>query len=61
MATKKTAPTNTGARTVEALAAEIKKGILGSFVFFGEEDYLKNHYRTQIYRSVMEEGMEAFN
>ena len=61
MATKKAAPTNTGARTVEALAAEIKKGVLGSFVFFGEEDYLKNHYRTQIYRSVMEEGMEAFN
>ena len=48
MATKKAAPTNTGARTVEALAAEIKKGILGSFVFYGEEDYLKNHYRTQI-------------
>ena len=61
MAQKKIAPANTGSRTVEQLAAEIKKGIGGSFVFFGEEDYLKNHYRTLIYRSVMEEGMEAFN
>ena len=61
MAQKKTAPTNVGSLTVEALAAEIKKGILGSFVFFGEEDYLKNHYRSLIYRSVMEEGLEAFN
>ena len=52
---------NGGVYTAETLAAEIKKGIYGSFVFYGEEDYLKNYYRTQIYRSVMEEGMEAFN
>ena len=61
MATKKIQPTNVGPRTVEALAAEIKKGIVGSFVFYGEEDYLKNHYRTMIYNAIMEEGMEAFN
>lgn len=61
MAQKKALPTNVGSRTVEALAAEIKKGIVGSFVFYGEEDYLKNHYRSLIYHSVMEEGMEAFN
>jgi DNA polymerase-3 subunit delta len=61
MATKKIQPTNAGPRTVEALAAEIKKGIVGSFVFYGEEDYLKNHYRTLIYNAIMEEGMEAFN
>lgn len=61
MAEKKQPPTNVGARTVEALAAEIKKGALGSYVFFGEEDYLKNHYRTEIYKAVMEEGMETFN
>ncbi len=61
MAEKKIAPTNVGARTVEALAAEIKKGACGSYVFFGEEDYLKNYYRTEIYKAVMEEGMEAFN
>ena len=61
MATKKIQPTNAGPRTVEALAAEIKKGIVGSFVFYGEEDYLKNHYRTMIYNAIMEEGMEAFN
>ncbi len=60
MAEKKNAE-NCGARTVEVLAAEIKKGILGSFVFYGDEDYLKNYYRTQIYKAVMEEGMETFN
>lgn len=60
MAEKKIA-LNTGMRTVEALQAEIKKGICGSYVFFGEEDYLKNHYRTEIDRAVMEEGMETFN
>ncbi len=47
--------------TPDGLAAEIKKGALGSYVFFGEEDYLKIHYREQIYKSVMEEGLEAFN
>ena len=52
---------NGGVYTAETLAAEIKKGISGSFIFYGEEDYLKNYYRTLIYRSVMEEGLEAFN
>ncbi len=47
--------------TPEALSAEIEKGALGSYVFFGEEDYLKTHYRDKIYASVMEEGLEAFN
>ena len=61
MAERKQAPSNVGARTVETLAAEIKKGAVGAYVFFGEEDYLKNHYRTEIYKAVMEEGMEAFN
>ena len=58
---KSTKNQNGGVYTAEMLAAEIKKGIFGSFVFYGEEDYLKNYYRTLIYRSVMEEGMEAFN
>ena len=60
MAEKKTDP-NTGLRTVEALQKEIKKDVCGSYVFFGEEDYLKNYYRTEIYRTVMEEGLETFN
>ena len=58
---KSTKNQNGGIYTAEALAAEIKKGIFGSFIFYGEEDYLKNYYRTSIYQSVMEEGMEAFN
>lgn len=61
MAERKPAQTNVGARTVEALAAEIQKGAVGAYVFFGEEDYLKNYYRTEIYKAVMEEGMETFN
>ncbi len=47
--------------TPEALAVEIKKGALGSYIFFGEEDYLKSHYRDEIYKSIMEEGLDTFN
>ena len=47
--------------TPEALAAEIKSGALGAYIFFGEEDYLKSHYRDEIYKSVMDEGLEVFN
>ncbi len=47
--------------TPEMLAAEIKKGALGSYLFFGDEDYLKTHYRDEIYKSIMEEGLETFN
>ncbi len=50
-----------GILTTEALAAEIKSGAIGSYIFFGDEDYLKSHYRDQIYGSVMEEGLEVFN
>ena len=50
-----------GAITAEVLAREIKKGICGAFVFYGEEDYLKSHYRDQIYKSIMVEGFEIFN
>lgn len=42
-------------------SAAIKKGICGTFVFFGDEDYLKSRYRDEIYQSVMTEGMETFN
>ncbi len=47
--------------TPEALALQIKSGIGGSYLFFGDEDYLKVHYRDKIYASVMEEGLETFN
>ena len=47
--------------TPEALAAEIKSGALGAYIFFGDEDYLKSHYRDEIYKSIMEEGLEVFN
>lgn len=58
---EKNAKANVGNLTPEALSREIKKGILGAYVFFGEEDFLKTHYRDEIYKSVIEEGFEVFN
>ncbi len=60
MAEKKTAQKN-AILTADMLAAEVKKGAYGSYLFFGEEDYLKSHYRDAIYESIMEEGLETFN
>lgn len=60
MPEKKT-QTNSAILTPDALAVEIKNGALGSYIFFGEEDYLKSHYRDEIYKSIMEEGLEIFN
>lgn len=60
MAERKTKSQAT-ALTPEALTAEIRRGALGTYLFFGDEDYLKMHYRDEIYKSVMEEGLEAFN
>ena len=47
----------------EELAAEIKSGGLrGAYVFLGDEDYLKRHYLSEIYKSIMSaEGLELFN
>lgn len=56
MAVKGSGPIN-----AEAFSAEIKRGICGAFVFFGEEDYLKSFCRGEIYKAVMSEGMETFN
>ena len=58
---EKNAKATAGNLTPEALSREIKKGILGAYVFFGEEDFLKTHYRDEIYKSVIEEGFEVFN
>ncbi len=47
----------------EELAAEIKGGKLcGAYVFFGDEDYLKRHYLSEVYKSIMTaEGLDVFN
>lgn len=47
----------------EELAAEIKSGGLrGAYVFLGDEDYLKRHYLSEIYKSIMSaDGLELFN
>lgn len=43
------------------LASELKRGIHGAFVFYGEEDYLKSYYRDAVAKAVLTEGFEAFN
>lgn len=47
----------------EELSAEIKSGGLrGAYVFLGDEDYLKRHYLSEVYKSIMNaEGLELFN
>lgn len=48
--------------TEEKLAFEIKNKISGSFVFFGDEDYMKSHYLEKIRKKVLTaEGFETFN
>lgn len=46
---------------MDELSVRIKKEICGSYVFYGEEDYLKSHYRDEIYSRVMTEGLDTFN
>ena len=46
---EKNAKATAGNLTPEALSREIKKGILGAYVFFGEEDFLHQH-RQRFFR-----------
>lgn len=50
-----------GKMDIATLEAEIKRGPVGAYLFYGDEDYIKSHYRDAVYRAVMSEGMEAFN
>ena len=46
----------------EKLSFEIKNKISGAFVFFGDEDYMKEHYLGKIRKKVLTaEGFETFN
>lgn len=48
--------------TPDALPEIVKNGISGAYVFFGEEDYLKNVWLSRIEKAVMTaEGFELFN
>lgn len=50
------------AYTEEKLVSEIKNSISGAFVFFGDEDFMKEHYLGKIRKKVLTaEGFEAFN
>ncbi len=50
------------AYTEEKLVSELKNTISGAFVFFGDEDYMKEHYLGKIRKKVLTaEGLEAFN
>lgn len=48
--------------TEEKLSADIKKGLFGAYVFYGDEDYMKEHYLGKIRKKVLTaEGFEPFN
>jgi DNA polymerase-3 subunit delta len=48
--------------TEEKLASELKNKISGAFVFFGDEDYVKEHYLGKIRKKILTaEGFETFN
>jgi len=49
--------------TVQELKAKIKSGaVSGFYILAGEEDYLKNHYRAELHRTVVtDEAFETFN
>lgn len=44
------------------LKADIKNGLSGAYVFFGDEDYMKEHYIGKIRKKLLTaEGLETFN
>lgn len=44
------------------LAAQIKKGLAGGYLFFGEEDYLKHHYLCACREALIDDpSLAAFN
>lgn len=48
--------------TVAELDKSIKSSMRGAYLFYGEENYLKQHYREKVRRALIEdEGMAAFN
>ena len=48
--------------TTSELDKAIKPTMRGAYLFYGEEDYLKQHYRAKIRKTVVtDEGMAAFN
>ena len=48
--------------TEEKLRTELKNQISGAFVFFGDEDYMKEHFLGEIRKKVLTaEGFETFN
>ncbi len=48
--------------TEEKLSGDIKKGLFGAYVFYGDEDFMKEHYLGKIRKKVLTaEGFEPFN
>ena len=48
--------------TTQELDKSIKPSMRGAYLFYGEENYLKQHYREKLRKTVIEdEGMAAFN
>jgi len=48
--------------TIAELDKSIKPSMRGAYLFYGEENYLKQHYREKVRKTLIEdEGMAAFN
>lgn len=48
--------------TIAELDKGIKPSMRGAYLFYGEENYLKQHYREKVRKALIEdEGMAAFN
>ena len=44
------------------LKADLKQGTIGSlYLFYGEEDYLRDYYLGQLQKKLVDKGMESFN
>ena len=46
---------------VKVLKEKIEQDFIGAYLFWGEEEYLKNYYREQLKDKIRQEGMAEFN
>jgi DNA polymerase-3 subunit delta len=46
---------------IKLLKEKIEQDFVGAYLFWGEEEYLKNYYREQLKDKIRQEGMAEFN
>lgn len=51
-----------GTSGLAKLKQDLKQGAVGNlYLFYGQEDYLRDHYLSQLQKKTVERGMESFN